>query len=67
MFSMFEDFSATVGLLSYSKEKAEEFIEILVDKGRCSGTKQKTGEPPDRKGRAEADRYREQFCDKYII
>lgn len=67
MFSMFEYlFSATVGLLSYSKEKAEEFIEMLVDKGEMQRDEaKKLVNRLIEKGRAEADRYREQFRDKY--
>jgi len=67
VFSMFEDlFSATVGLLSYSKEKAEEFIEMLVDKGEMQRDEaKKLVNRLIEKGRAETDRYREQFRDKY--
>ena len=67
MFSTFEDlFSATVGLLSYSKEKAEEFIEMLVDKGEMQRDEaKKLVNRLIEKGRAEADRCREQVREKY--
>jgi polyhydroxyalkanoate synthesis regulator phasin len=64
---MLEDlFSATVGLLIYSKEKAEELIEILVDKGEMQRDEaKKLVNRLVEKGKTEADRYREQFRNKY--
>ncbi|MEW5785505.1 MAG: polyhydroxyalkanoate synthesis regulator [Bacillota bacterium] len=54
-------FSASIGLLAYSKEKAEEFIEILVDKGEMHRDEaQKLVNRLVEKGKAETERCREQ-------
>lgn len=60
-----ELFSASIGLLVYSKEKAEEFIEILVDKGEMHRDEaQKLVNRLVEKGKAETERCREQFQGK---
>lgn len=64
---MFDDFfSAGVGLLVYSKEKAEEFIELLVEKGEMRQDEaRKLVNNLIEKGREEKERYREELREKY--
>ncbi len=60
---MFDDFiSATLGLLIFSKEKAEEFIDMLVEKGEMQRDEaQKLVNRMAEKGKDEKDRFKEQF------
>lgn len=54
-------FSATLGFLVLSKEKAEAFIDILVDKGEMQRDEaKKVVNRLIEKGREETERYREQ-------
>lgn len=60
--------SATVGLLYYSKEKAEEFIDYLVDKGEMQHEEaRKLVNRLMEKGKEETHRYREQIHEKIDI
>ncbi len=63
---MFDDFfSATIGLMFYSKEKGEEFITYLVDKGEMQQDEaRKVVNRMIEKGKEESKRYREQFQGK---
>jgi len=60
---MWEDFlSATIGLLVFSKEKAEEFIDMLVEKGEMQRDEaQKLVNRLIEKGKDEKDRLKEQL------
>lgn len=59
-------FSATVGFMYLSKEKAEELIDYLVDKGEMQ--REDARKVVDRlveKGKEETNKYREQVKEKY--
>ncbi len=60
---MLDDFvSATLGLLILSKEKAEEFIDMLVEKGEMQrDDAQKVLNRMVEKGKGEKDRFKEQL------
>lgn len=60
---MFEDFlSATIGLLIFGKEKAEEFIDMLVEKGEMQRDEaRKLVNRLIEKGKDEKDRMKEQL------
>lgn len=58
-------FSTSLGLLLYSKEKAEEFIDFLVEKGEMQ--RDEAGKMVNRlveKGKEEKERYQEQIHQK---
>lgn len=58
-------FSASLGLLFYSKEKAEEFIDFLVEKGEMQrDDASKMVNRMVEKGKAEKERYQEQIHQK---
>lgn len=62
-----EFFTATLGLLVFGKEKAEEIIDILVDKGEMQRDEaRKLVNRLMEKGREEKERYREQLKRKII-
>lgn len=64
---MFDEIlSAGVGLLVYSKEKAEQFIDLLVEKGEMQQEEaRKLVNRLVEKGREEKERYQEQMKEKY--